>query len=198
MSIEAMKRMVEGFERLALFKLQPDTIQNLTDNYISIGRQAIAEAEKQEPVAWKIVPIKPTEEMLKAMDECSKEGYDERLYAGHAASVYMAAVDVAPSPKVEQEPVAWRDHVEQRLLTWRQSFVNKSGDQLALDDFMDKRSLDDLIDFVCDEYSAPPQRQPLTDEQIAHATAPVFMGGNPSLTGIVRAIEAAHGIKGEA
>ena len=53
---------------------------------------------EQEPVSWKLVPIKPTEEMLKAMDECSTEGYDERLYAGHAASVYMAAVDVAPTP----------------------------------------------------------------------------------------------------
>ena len=55
----------------------------------------------------------------------------------------------------QQEPEAWRDHVEQRLLTWRQSFINRSGDQLALDDFMDKRSLDDLIDFVCSEYIAP-------------------------------------------
>ena len=55
-----------------------------------------AEAEKQEPVSWKLVPVKPTEEMLKAMDECSTEGYDERLYSGHAASVYMAAVDAAP------------------------------------------------------------------------------------------------------
>ena len=36
--------------------------------------------------------------MLKAMDECSTEGYDERLLAGHASSVYMAAVDVAPTP----------------------------------------------------------------------------------------------------
>ena len=46
----------------------------------------------------KLVPIEPTDEMLKAMDECSTEGYDERLYAGYAASVYMAAVDVAPTP----------------------------------------------------------------------------------------------------
>ena len=59
----------------------------------------------------------------------------------------------------EQGPVAWRDHVEQRLLTWRQSFVNRSGDQLALDDFMDKESLDDLIDYVCDEYTTPPRRE---------------------------------------
>jgi len=53
---------------------------------------------KDEPHGWKLVPIKPTDEMLKAMDECSTEGYDERLYAGYAASVYMAAVDVAPNP----------------------------------------------------------------------------------------------------
>ena len=53
---------------------------------------------KDEPHKWKLVPIEPTDEMLKAMDECSIEGYDERLYAGYAASVYMAAVDVAPSP----------------------------------------------------------------------------------------------------
>lgn len=69
----------------------------------------------------------------------------------------------------EQEPVAWRDHVNQRLRTWRQSFVNRSGDQLALDDFMDKRSLDDLIDFVCDEYTFPPPQRTwvgLTDEEI--------------------------------
>ena len=55
-------------------------------------------SDEQKPVAWKLVPKRPTEEMLKAMDECSTEGYNERLYAGHAASIYMAAVDVAPSP----------------------------------------------------------------------------------------------------
>ena len=67
---------------------------------------------EQEPAAWKLVPKEPTDEMLKAMDECSTEGYDERLYAGHAASVYMAAVDVAPTPpqpsvSIEQEPTAF-------------------------------------------------------------------------------------------
>lgn len=45
----------------------------------------------------KLMPREATPEMLKAMDECSTEGYDERLYAGHAASVYMAAWDAAPT-----------------------------------------------------------------------------------------------------
>jgi len=57
---------------------------------------------KDEPHGWKLVPIEPTDEMLKAMDECSTEGYDERLYAGYAASVYMAAVDVAPIPPKQE------------------------------------------------------------------------------------------------
>lgn len=70
---------------------------------------------EQKPVAWKLVPVEPTKEMLKAMDECSKEGYDERLYAGHAASVYMAAVDVAPTPPQPWEKFCdsncvWTDH----------------------------------------------------------------------------------------
>lgn len=64
----------------------------------------------------------------------------------------------------------WREHVEQRLRQWRQSFVNKSGDRLALDDFMDAASMEDLVDFVCDEWAAPPAPQTqrpvrLTDEQ---------------------------------
>ena len=81
-----------------------------------VAEQAITALEKalakpkQKPMAWKLVPIEPTREMLEAMDECSIEGYDEHLYAGHAASVYMAAVDVAPTPpqpkEPEQEPVA--------------------------------------------------------------------------------------------
>jgi hypothetical protein len=64
-----------------------------------------------------------------------------------------ALAGAAPAASPPQEP--WRDHVEQRLMTWRQRFVNLSGDQLALDDFMDKESLDDLIDFVCDEWAQP-------------------------------------------
>lgn len=61
----------------------------------------------KQNVSWKLVPVEPTEEMLKAMDECSTEGYDERLYAGHAASVYMAAWDAFQPQYNEQKPIAW-------------------------------------------------------------------------------------------
>jgi hypothetical protein len=131
-----------------LFWLEPspddlELAAEKSDNYAAFHagyRFAVAHPLAQpehEPVAWKLVPIKPTDEMLKAMDECSTEGYDERLYAGHAASVYMAAVDVAPTP---------------------------------------------------------PQRKPLTDEEIYD------MYNEPrsdaEMIAFARAIEAAHGIKG--
>ena len=96
---------------------------------------------EQEPLAWKLVPVEPTDEMLKAMDECSTEGYDERLYAGHASSVYMAAVDVAPTP---------------------------------------------------------PQRKPLSDEEIILIVAECASSHQHTDIHLARAIEAAHGIKGEA
>ena len=45
------------------------------------------------------------------------------------------------------------DHGEQRLRTWRQRHMNRSGDRLALDDFMGEDSIADLVDYVCDEYA---------------------------------------------
>ena len=53
------------------------------------------------------------------------------------------------------QALRWRDHVEQRIRTWRQRTMNRSGDMLALDDFMGQDSIEDLVDFVCDEYAAP-------------------------------------------
>jgi len=65
----------------------------------------------QKLADWKLLPREATREMLEAMDECSTIGYDERLYAGHAASVYMAAWDEAPNPP-EQEPEFIKHEVE--------------------------------------------------------------------------------------
>ena len=53
--------------------------------------KALAQPEQEQNL--KLMPREATPEMLKAMDECSTEGYDERLYEGHAGSVYMAAWD---------------------------------------------------------------------------------------------------------
>lgn len=84
---------------------------------ITAIKEALAQPE-QETLAWKLMPKEPTEEMLKAMDECSTEGYDERLYAGHASSVYMAAWD-AQQPQPERyitDAMKVRQAVAQALL----------------------------------------------------------------------------------
>ena len=134
------------------------------------------EQPKNEPVAWKIVPIKPTDEMLKAMDECSTEGYDERLYAGHAASVYMAAVDVAPIPPLQkQEPVLWAMPDGKTVDKWALQFYGgQKGKPL---------------------YTTPPQRKPLTEWQITEIYTKWESTKGTSWADLIRAIEAAHGIK---
>lgn len=45
------------------------------------------------------------------------------------------------------------DHIEQRMRTWRQQQMNRSGDRLALDDFMSEESIADLVDYVCDDHA---------------------------------------------
>jgi hypothetical protein len=47
-------------------------------------------------------------------------------------------------------------------------------------------------------YTTPPQRKPLTDEEIQHLLMPVRISGDGYYLRIARAIEAAHSIKGEA
>ena len=176
-------------------------------------KEALAQPE-QEPAAWKLVPVEPTKEMLKAMDECSTEGYDERLYAGHAASVYMAAVDAAPTPPAQpqQEPVVWM-------------YVNKSTHetkfQKHMRDFVDHSLWSEVplygeplanheLQCVCgavwcgDEMvhlpnKAPPQRKPLTDEEIRRANHHMIDGAyDYSFKQGVKWAEYKHGIKGEA
>ena len=135
------------------------------------------EQSEQEPVAWKLVPIKPTEEMLKAMDECSTEGYDERLYAGHAASVYMAAVDVAPTPpqpsvSVEQEPVVWM-------------YQDKSTHEVRFQKHM-RGFVDHGATYETPLYTSPPQRTwvGLTDED------DIDWDGTGNLKQLIEAVEA--------
>ena len=71
------------------------------------------------------------------------------------ADTTRAAIDAAVA-EARAVPADWADQVEQRLLTWRQRMMNRSGDRLALDDFMGQDSIDDLIDFVCAPLAATP------------------------------------------
>lgn len=181
---------------------------------ITAIKEALAQPE-QEPVAWKLMPKKPTEEMLKAMDECSTEGYDERLYAGHAASVYMAAWDEAPTPPQPEryitDAMKVRQAVAQALLddVYAEELEQPEAKQSGTISITTPAP----IAYLCENatghkyfrwkkpssvykpiplYTTPPQRKPLTDEQIEQLEQDTCAMEFPETA---RAIEAAHGIK---
>jgi hypothetical protein len=114
--------------------------------------------------------------MTHAKDEALKlalEALDNLLYWDNGKPEYDEAREAITTIKQAlaapvQEPVAWREHVEQRIRTWRQRTINKSGDMLAIDDFMGQDSIDDLVDFVCDEW-VEPAAQPAVQEPDADA-----------------------------
>ena len=82
--------------------------------------------------------------------DAAMDNDDERMNMDKAD---MPAVGAPLERQVRPRARTVADHIEQRLMTWRQQHINKSGDRLALDDFMGKDSIDDLVDFVCDEYA---------------------------------------------
>lgn len=63
------------------------------------------------------------------------------------------------TPAEQPAPAAWADLVEERMRQWRQRLMNRSGDRLALDDFMSAETIDDLIDFVCAPIPAPAESE---------------------------------------
>ena len=70
---------------------------------------------------------------------------------------YRAAL---ASPPEQAEPAYTPELVEERLNAWKQRLINRSGDRLALDDFVGQESIDDLIDFVCAPSAARAQPEP--------------------------------------
>lgn len=74
-----------------------------------------------------------------------------RAYGDARAATAVLAERVAEARERVVKGVS--DHIEQRLHAWRHSTMNESGDRLALDDFMGEDSIDDLVDFVCDQWA---------------------------------------------
>lgn len=94
--------------------------------------------------------VRPTllaeKELLGIVDQLLRD----RAYNRPAAVAIAMAVGAAVEAEVRQRVLA---AVEQRIRGWRQRTMNKSGDRLAIDDFMGQESIDDLVDCVCDEWA---------------------------------------------
>ena len=109
----------------------------------------------------------------------------ERINA-HIKELEDAVKEALAQPK--QEPVAFIN-VEQRKLEWAKYMTWGTPTVVNLP----KIPL----------YTTPPQRKPLTDEEIRYALESEFLGSDEKRNWqddlrVSRAIEAAHGIKGEA
>jgi hypothetical protein len=145
------------------------TADQMNERYLAgyeAGRASVADrgvrAVPGEPVAWQErQQVSPTQwsdwyERRSGWSLSRDQEIESSGIRYQFRPLYLAtsvASPAAPASPVVQAP--WREHAEQRMRSWRQSFVNKSGDQLALDDFMDERSLEDFIDYVLDEWAAP-------------------------------------------
>jgi hypothetical protein len=84
--------------------------------------------------------------------------------------------------KIEQQPIAWRwgaPKLKNGDFEWRYSLNQTRPDAIPL-------------------YTTPPQRKPLSDEEIATIAKEHIAVGTRSFEEFARRIEAAHGIKGEA
>ena len=172
--------------------------------------------------------------MLEAMDECSMEGYDERLYAGHAGSVYMAAWDAFHGQHCycgditnlgvihrDDGPCHYPEHTSEYkrgyadAMNWK---VQNHLEHLPAAQPKQRSDSEHLEPVACvvphgatmrlewasvdaahnakigPLYTTPPQRKPLTDEEIGAILEGVNAYGTRLYT-FARAIEATHGIK---
>jgi hypothetical protein len=160
-------------------------------------RQAIEQAEQQEPVTWRdmayanlgAVRDKMPPEQVTAVQDWLEKVYtaplkrewfdctDEQLIAEVRRRGFV--IRDAQIEQSEQEPVLW-------LKTWSDGSVSvlKTKSHAFAD-----RELEPL-------YSAPPPRKPLTDEHILHIANRLWEIKIPSDSSLwfARAIEAAHGI----
>ena len=117
---------------------------------------------------------KKTEALKLALEALNRNDYLGWQTNIHVREAIREAL--AEQPAQQQEPVAWY-HAEK----YKTHFTSIPSEDLIESGYWKPL------------YTSPPANKPwvgLTDEEIAYATAPVFIGGKPSLTGIAEAIEA--------
>ena len=121
-----------------------------------------------------VVIMTDREIMQQALEAMRDAAFDEEGYTMNAdlAEAHDALRERLAQP--EQEPVAW--------MVWGDNNVPS----LTFTKPADKYVFDSL-------YTTPPQRKPLTDEQIDELSR-TMVKGNKSANWLCRAIEAAHGI----
>jgi hypothetical protein len=209
--IEAMKQALEALEwNLPVIEDYGDKEQlNRQHKAIASLYQAIAEAKKQsqEPIGW----LDEDSQMAEFMHKDLKAEHDKRGSFTPKMFPIPVYLHPQPKPKPEQEPVAWMtitdageeddiwySNPEGKLLegwTYIPLFPHpqpKAEDYHALEQSLTR------LQKRYGELEAKVKREPLTDEQIDAILIGLMRQNKSGAVTIARAIEAAHGIKGEA
>ena len=181
----ALDKMAENARELGL-DYEPARKQEQKLEFVSPGGGYVPAIPRPMPLDWKLVPRKATPEMLKAMDECAQEGYDERLYEGMASSVYMAAWDASPVIGTLPEQPAQQQEPEKvgRITANVKDMVLRQEVMLYTDDYL---PIGTAI------YTSPPASKPwvgLTTADLDEIDAPIRERGSATIAEIYRAIEA--------
>ena len=148
------------------------------------GDAGFWEAEEQDH-------YKQTEQAITAIQEHLAQLEQEQLMSdqiNYGMSVTQGGKRIDPMSiykEPEQKPVAL-ETVYETIIQW--------------DEGGGKRSRRELARRIVSLYTTPPQRKPLTDEEIEDiwADCPADWDDKINVLTLARAIEAAHGIKGEA
>ena len=174
---------------------------------------------KDEPVAFKIYkPTPPRRAIPNVRDAELPWVYDQDPSSGNVASMWVTPVKATPpQQEAKDEPVAWKYDV-----TYNQdgtvSVALPDGDELRIvlpnqqepycwtwdvwvsggkwrAEYGWEKPTEKVVNLQ-PLYTSPPQRKPLTDEEITEIFSTTK--GLDFYLNFARAIEAAHGIKGEA
>jgi hypothetical protein len=186
MSIEIMKQALEALETCGESETYDGDMEcyyseDKVDAAITALRLAIEQAEKQEP----------TPAMIQALTE--QYDSDRAMGIGFNPQTLCRAVMAVQPQQEKQEPVAWKNAAirlgEELSSVGPDGYYDMSAEKW-LDWAMNQQPLGK------NSLPAPPQRQPLTEEEIALISAECALV-TPSDIYFARAIEAAHGITGE-
>jgi hypothetical protein len=177
--------MKQALEALEIAEVDGNCCYEATELLRTLLTQPAPQPE-QKPVAWMYqCPAGNLEPVLL----CKKQNWAESGTGLWVETPLYTSPQPAPQP--EQEPVAIPDDVLKIAKAMR-----KDGYHGPLS----WAQLESLVRLVSTATPPPPQRKPLTDEWIHRTT--VLLGFNPEWTteigiahAIVRAAEAAHGIK---
>ena len=136
---------------------------------------------------------KEIHELLAQPEQVPKFNFDlERMKAAIESPISDVTVDDL-AKQVKQEPVAWmwtRNYEGGGYTNKVFEFLNDAEEYAK-----DSKTLKSP-DIICPLYTAPPKREPLSDEEIATLWGESYSGTTQMVRNFARAIEQQHGIGG--